>query len=419
MTNNLKISFLFSHFEKIIELDINFKSKLSFAINHYFKNNKQLGSKDRKFLNILIYNYFRYKLSFETIENIDSFELFLLNFRMCEKVLKKSDTFAYILKEFDEFLRENTELSETLNQVFSKMTEKIEDFDKTSFPPLFQSQIEQFDSSLFNCLNIKPPVSVRSIFEKDGTQQIESELVDLQIEYTKNQLGTLDLSTYSNFENHFNTNKISFEIQDNGSFIISKFISELKSNTIIDACAGSGGKALSISYFDSTKSIDIYDSDVKRLKEFNNRSFGKHKNITVLKDLNTNKKYDLVLIDAPCSGAGTIRRNPAKRFTITEDVINEFNAIQSNIINKYAEFVSDYGLLVYVTCSIFDKENIDVVNDFLNNNKNFIPFIQNESILDNYSIKITNFANILIPINYNGDIFFIAVLQRISEKKDD
>lgn len=419
MIKNNKVEFLFSHFQILINIEITFKTKYNFVVSSYYKSKKQLGSKDRKFLNILVYNYCRYKLSFKTVENDTPFKIFLLNYKMCEEVLKKSDTFNYILKEFNEFLRKNTDLSIYINQVFNEISDIINDFNRNSFPFLLQNEINLIDINLYPILNKKPPISLRSFYEKQGTIAIEKSLDEIDISYSKNDLGLLEIESLSNFENHLNIKKVEFEIQDNGSFIISKFISELKSNSILDACAGSGGKALAISYFDPSISIDIYDSEKKRLLEFNNRSQGKHKNINVLKELNANKKYDLVLIDAPCSGSGTIRRNPDKRFTITEDIINEFNITQNSIINNYSEYVDDNGLLIYVTCSLFAKENIEVVNEFLNNNSKFVPYNINKSILDNYSIKITNFANILIPINYNGDIFFIAVLQRISEKKDN
>ena len=418
MTYNKKIDFLYNHFTSILDLEFDFKNKLNFVISQYFRNNKQLGSKDRKLLNILLYNYYRYSIYFNSMNDTSKFEIFLINFLMCKNVLILSDTFDYIINEFDIFVRENTDLLINCFKVFDHITENIEEVNKLSFTTIYKSEIDNLSSELYSILNTKAPVSLRSIYLENDTKSIENELKTLGIEFEKNELGLLDLNTLKNFDISLKSKNIDYEIQDNGSFLISRFVASLKANTILDACAGSGGKALAISYFDKTKSIDIYDKDSKRLSEFSNRSKGKHKNIRSLKKLDNNKFYDIVLIDAPCSGAGTIRRSPDKKYTITEAIIDEFSGLQTKVIHDYSKYVKDEGLLVYVTCSLFTKENIEVVNNFLNENRNFRPVEINDNFIDNYSLKISNFAKILIPIKYNGDIFFIAVLQKISEKKD-
>ena len=157
----------------------------------------------------------------------------------------------------------------------------------------------------------------------------------------------------------------------------------------------------------------MFDSIQTRLKEFHNRNVSTVNNITLLDQLDMSKQYELVLVDAPCTGSGTVRRNPDKKHTITRDTINQFAKTQLSILNDYSKFLSIGGSLIYVTCSLFNEENIKVIDKFLETNPNFEPMQIESNTINDYSIKISNFANILIPINYNGDIFFIATLKKL------
>lgn len=220
-----------------------------------------------------------------------------------------------------------------------------------------------------------------------------------------------------------------FEIQDEGSQLISYALSPQNNSTVLDACAGAGGKTLHISDINvNIKEIIASDNNFLRLKEFTKRlnRYDK-KNISTLfiksmnyNDINKqfkNKQFDYVLLDAPCTGLGTARRDPLKKFKITPKIANKMQLKQLEIINTYSKFVKVGGVLVYATCSILSIENIDVVNIFLNSNKNFVPdnlyniFIQNG--IKPFEMNCDSHYLELYPHIHNTDGFFMARMKRV------
>lgn len=407
--NTKKLNFLFQHFEKVVFLPYSFNIKFSDVIKEYYSSNKQLGSKDRKLLNELVFNYLRFKSSLEIYEITNIFEIFYIIFNISKKVSDYLNTFA----DFDEHLINF--LSENHISIEQKIKDFIENFDNThknSYSILFQNQINNLNTILFELLNSKSPVTIRPLTNENSLDSISNILVANDIIFYRTPLNSIDIQSEKSLMNIIPQENYDYEIQDNGSIIISKFVSELNPDSLLDACAGSGGKSLAISSFNPNIKIDMYDSVKSRLNEFHKRNSKPYSNINLLYQLDKSKKYDVVLIDAPCSGSGTIRRNPDKKHTIDSEILNKFSQTQLSILNEYSKYVSKDGTLVYVTCSLFDKENIDVVNQFLETNPKFEPIEIESDTINNYSIKISNFANILIPINYNGDVFFIATLKK-------
>ena len=406
--SNKKIFFLYNHFSKLTNLNVSFSNNLSNEVRTYFKTNKQLGAKDRKFLAELIFTYYRYLHIIKLYNFNNSEDIFIVIFFISKKVLNNSDTFSYILKQFDEFLEKLPKekvilVKDFLNFVDSNISKL--------YPELFSNQIFKINEALFNTLNSKSPITIR-LLDDNNLDKLQNLFKLNNIDYTLTNLNSINIYTFINFDTLLSTNNIEYEIQDNGSIIISKIVADISNNNLLDACAGSGGKSLAISSFNKKVKIDMYDSNINRLNQYYLRNT--NNNVNVLNSLNYDKLYDLVLVDSPCSGSGTIRRHPDKIYTINENILKEFASKQINILNEYSKFVKKEGILVYVTCSLFDIENIEVVNKFLENNKNFIPFETKNKLLNDFSLKISNFANILLPINYDGDIFFVATMKRIS-----
>ena len=163
-----------------------------------------------------------------------------------------------------------------------------------------------------------------------------------------------------------------FEIQDEGSQIVSLLSGVQPGMTVIDACAGTGGKALHLAELMRNEGeLIAIDIDEKRLYELQTRA--KRAGVTnirvILKD-SLNKedflgKADIVLIDAPCSGSGTIRRNPGLKWRLTESLISHYATMQEEILAFNAPFVRNGGKLFYVTCSLFREENERVMEMFL------------------------------------------------------
>jgi 16S rRNA (cytosine967-C5)-methyltransferase len=163
-----------------------------------------------------------------------------------------------------------------------------------------------------------------------------------------------------------------FEMQDEGSQLVAIIAEPASGMTVIDACAGAGGKALHMSALMRNEGeIVAIDTEKGRLGVLERRAF--RSGATNIKTLvlgniveeNLKSKGDIVLIDAPCSGSGTIRRNPWFKWTISEKLVARYSGIQQKILSFNAQFVKPGGKLVYATCSFFRQENDDVVNAFL------------------------------------------------------
>ena len=164
-----------------------------------------------------------------------------------------------------------------------------------------------------------------------------------------------------------------FEVQDASSQLVSSFTEVSPGMKVIDACAGAGGKSLHLAALMENKgqliALDIYPHKLHELKRRARRA-GAY-NITT-RHIKSNKvikklhgRADRVLIDAPCTGLGVLRRNPDSKWKIDAEFLERVKKTQEHIINNYATMVKPGGKLVYATCSILKEENQSQVEGFL------------------------------------------------------
>lgn len=165
-----------------------------------------------------------------------------------------------------------------------------------------------------------------------------------------------------------------FEVQDAGSQLIAPFLQVEPGMRVMDACAGAGGKALHLAALMENKgqviATDIYQSKLNELKRRARRA-GAHNIETRLIDSTKvikklAGKVDRLLIDAPCSGLGVLRRNPDAKWKMQPEFIEEIKATQQDILQRYSTVVKPDGKMVYATCSILPSENELQVQEFLN-----------------------------------------------------
>ena len=164
-----------------------------------------------------------------------------------------------------------------------------------------------------------------------------------------------------------------FEIQDANSQMIAPMVDPQEGDFIIDACAGAGGKSLHLAALLKDQgdilAIDIYPKKMYELEKRARRS--RIEGIrTLLVDKNTDLseyygKADKVLIDAPCSGLGILRRNPDAKWKLSKKKIQRYRELQQEILQSYAPLVKVGGSLIYATCSILPSENGQQLREFL------------------------------------------------------
>jgi 16S rRNA (cytosine967-C5)-methyltransferase len=140
---------------------------------------------------------------------------------------------------------------------------------------------------------------------------------------------------------------------------------------VLDLCAGGGGKALAMAALGAN--VVGHDIDPRRTVDLAPRADRAGVVIeTVLTDaLATLAPFDVVLVDAPCSGSGTWRRTPAAKWDLTPERLLELTQIQADVLVQAAPLVGVGGTLAYATCSVFDVENGDRIDEFTEENGNF------------------------------------------------
>lgn len=170
-----------------------------------------------------------------------------------------------------------------------------------------------------------------------------------------------------------------FEIQDEGSQLVCLLLEARRREMVVDFCAGAGGKTLQIgALMANTGTLYAFDVAQKRLDGLKPRikraGLDIVRMVTIAHERDTrvqrlHGKIDRVLVDAPCTGTGTLRRNPDIKWRPVN--LADINALQQRILTAAAHMVKPGGRLVYVTCSLLKEENDDIVNAFLNQHPDF------------------------------------------------
>ncbi|WAW14232.1 16S rRNA (cytosine(967)-C(5))-methyltransferase RsmB [Peptostreptococcus equinus] len=206
-------------------------------------------------------------------------------------------------------------------------------------------------------------------------------------------------------------------VQDLSSMMVAKALNPNKDVKVLDVCAAPGGKSMHICEMLENSgqviSCDIYKHKIKLIKSYVKR-LGVKNNICSISDalkLDQNKldSFDYILCDVPCSGMGIVRRKPEIKYKKEED-LQELPKIQYNILENASKYLKKGGVIIYSTCTIFKEENIDIINKFLENNKEFeLDIINNLEFINKYENAYIN----ILPNKVKMDGFFICRMKKI------
>ena len=259
-----------------------------------------------------------------------------------------------------------------------------------------------------NALNTQAPVVLRVNTLKTSPKKAQFQLDDEGISTKLITNYPLALELYER-KDVFKTKSFKdglFEVQDASSQKIAEALDVKPGIRVIDACAGAGGKSLHLAALMENKgqiiALDIYANKLKELKRRAKRA-GAHnidsryiENSKVVKKLYNSA--DRVLIDAPCTGLGVLRRNPDAKWKLSPEFIARIRKEQQNILKQYSKMLKSGGKLVYATCSILPSENQLQVQEFLNS-------------VEGEKFSLTNDEKILAHTSgYDG--FYYAILQK-------
>lgn len=220
----------------------------------------------------------------------------------------------------------------------------------------------------------------------------------------------------------------SLEVQDEGSQILGMLVSPRRGEMVIDFCAGAGGKTLLLgALMRSTGRLYAFDVSAGRLAKAKPRvARSGLSNVTPVVITSENDarvkrlagKAHRVLVDAPCTGMGTLRRNPDLKWRQSPKDVAELTAMQASILVSASRCVAPGGRLVYSTCSVLPEENEQQIEQFLQNHPDFTLLHVNEVLGDRCpNLVMENEYLHLRPDVHGTDGFFAAVLER--RKKDE
>lgn len=217
----------------------------------------------------------------------------------------------------------------------------------------------------------------------------------------------------------------SFEVQDEGSQLLGLLVQPRRGELVVDFCAGAGGKTLQLgALMRSTGRLYAFDVSDKRLAKLKPRmaraGLSNVHPVLIAHEADAKVKRlagkaDRVLVDAPCTGLGTLRRNPDLKWRQSPAAVEEMVAKQGAILAAAARLVRPGGRLVYATCSLLAEENDAIVDAFLAAHPGFAQ-LSAQDILDKQGVVVATGERLrLMPHVHDTDGFFAAVMERRAE----
>jgi 16S rRNA (cytosine967-C5)-methyltransferase len=211
-----------------------------------------------------------------------------------------------------------------------------------------------------------------------------------------------------------------FQVQDEASQMITHLVAPQPGETILDLCAGIGGKTTHLAEIMENRgkitAIDNNKSKIAALQK-NLKRHGIHIVDCIVADATADlgtsfhEKFDRVFVDAPCSGFGTLRRNPEIKWRTTAEDLPKIVNLQLNLLSACEKYLKKGGYLVYSTCSVMKEENEEVIKSFLDQNKTFRQiFLSNQ--IHHHLIDHEGFLK-TFPHQHNMDGFFGVLLMKI------
>jgi 16S rRNA (cytosine967-C5)-methyltransferase len=359
------------------------------VVSRALKKDKRWGSNDRKFVAETIYEIVRWRRLYAEIAEVKEpydrdniWRVFavwavLRGIKLPDWKYFENTPERKIKGRFDE-------LSKT-----RKFKESIPDWmDELGIKELG----EEIWAKELSAQNQQAEVILRVNTLKTTKDVVHSILMDLDIE-THAIEGYNDALVLNERANVFMTQAFKdglFEVQDASSQLVAYFLDVKPGMRVVDTCAGAGGKTLHLASLMENKgqliAMDLYESKLKQLKLRAKRNGAFNIEPRVIDGTKSIKKLhekaDRVLIDAPCSGLGVMKRNPDSKWKLQPEFIDNIRKVQAEVLENYSKIVKPGGKMVYATCSILPSENEEQIKRFLSTDsgKNF-NFVKDKKVL--------------------------------------
>lgn len=409
---------------------LEFNAPADVKLGEFFRNNRELGTKERAFVAESVYGVLRRLRFLSTVtaneagDADDARKLIL----------------AYLLRIQGKSIRE---LEPLLNEQQKEWAQAIKAKSTENLPLAVQADVRDWfwdklvsqygeDQALTICRSMfdQASLDLRVNVIKGNRDDI---LKKMLAENTANE-NTITATPYSpvgirmpnrmGINRHVLFTEGKIEVQDEGSQLLSCLVAPKRGQMVADFCAGAGGKSLAMgALMKNTGRLYAFDVSEKRLNNLGQRlkrSGLSNLHAQIISSESDPKlkrlhgKFDRVLVDAPCSGLGTLRRNPDLKWRQTEQDVQELNQKQIAILGRAAKLVKNGGRLIYATCSLLRDENEAIAEAFLSAHPDFKLIPANE-VMAQQSIALDTGEYLkLLPHLHGTDGFFAAVFERVA-----
>lgn len=408
-----------------------------------FRSNRQLGSGDRRLISETVYGLVRWDRRLQAIAD----ELVAAaqgrgphealspaarqELKLIVHELRQGLPIDAVKAEARRILRKDVDLNKATAEDagLGKTTGSERQALRVSFPTwMFERMVNDLGEdealALAAAMNERAPMTVRVNGVKVSREELIARLKEESVLASPTELSPMGLL----FETRVNAFGLSafrdglFEVMDEGSQLVAETVAPPPRGRVVDACAGAGGKTLALAaLLDGQGRILALDSNGKKLEELRRRARRAGLSNVAAREVRGSEwpsearlgGWDRVLVDAPCSGMGTLRRNPEARWRLNAKAVDGFPAQQLSLMVNYAPLVAPGGRLIYATCTIARQENEGVVERFLAERPDFVLMPLKDIWGKDRAGRVGdgNFLK-LFPHRHGTDGFFAAVLRR-------
>ncbi len=403
--------------EEVLREILRFSAPADTTLSRYFKDHPRLGGRERGAIAEGVYAVLRNKSFFTDFAGSGNGMRRLAILGLSEAV--GAESMGGLSEEEVEFLARIKEIDRTLMPAQKRAN--LPDW-------LYEKFVAQYGEAetvtLAEALNQPAPLDLRVNSIKATRDDVMNELALAPIAAEPMPFAPLGLRILKkpSLQNLPLFKSGAIEVQDEGSQVLSQIVGAKRGEMVVDFCAGAGGKTLALgALMRNTGRLYAFDVSEKRLAKLKPRlarsglSNVHPVQIAHERDVKIKRlagKVDRVLVDAPCSGLGTLRRNPDVKWRQKPEAVTEMHDKQVAILDGAARLLKGGGRLVYATCSLLDEENERVVEQFLAKHDDFVLVPMNVVLAEQkIALEMGDYLK-LLPHKHQTDGFFAAVLER-------
>jgi 16S rRNA (cytosine967-C5)-methyltransferase len=402
----MKRSSLYGHTIELLDIIRSSRSPADNLVREFFRSRRYLGASDRRFISEETFGILRryrwleaivadalHRMQSPAVSDSKTSLLLCAAYAICS-VGRDPGEVGNDLKDLHQSLTTGVDLDSIVTTLPNALPyspdEKSPDVIlalEYSFPRfVVQEWLERFGLEetrpLCEALNRPAPTTIRVNTLKCSVKECQDRLAEEGIASTKSRWASEGLI----LERRLNVESLSafrqgwFEMQDEGSQLLSHLLEVQPGECVVDACAGTGGKTLHLGALMKNRGTVVsIDVDQRRLRRLEKRVKRAGVRVSLVLSAKRNgaaidqfqEKADAVLVDAPCSGVGTSRRNPGDKLHITDNDVRTFARTQRRVLDRYSSLVRPGGRLLYATCTLLREENEEVVRTFLKRHPDF------------------------------------------------